>query len=637
MSSDSYITDIDQFTVILEQEYAIPNMNYYYYGNREGITNIYAYMSSSDLTEYPEGSNKKMEITLFLTAEDSLKVENITNQIIYKNAEDIEITYNFGKFLRLCVQLYVEYCKNIQSKIFKDMLENYFGIFMQYIFYNRIDLLTPQSWLDSGEQRKVGLLRENCSDFFEITNDILSYPYQLPLQGNAGRFKCTLAFSSYNVKNTDIVENIIKNGHKTLLTGEGNLSDTQVPLTYQEQILILNSFQLIFNMNNYNVLYAPFWVDNLNNLPDEYKWHAFYIQYANDVGESVISMLQEAIDKGNTEEEPLVIGKYLDNDHLWICKYEKDQGDYIYPNADIDRTRIRKCKPYLKLKMINPIYVEFPDDTSYKYNEYNNKVYYIIWNDINEEVLSSKNSYTIWVNKQIDRIKRISESIFEFTNFALVIRNGIYWVDSFDATRLLLIYEYYKAINKWWSVCPFNEENMRTICSLYGIEYADLNETIVKQITGNLCEVINGEFRITGYSITQSLFNKFQSNIYGLSITQNIRVYPSLSTEYLTDFSENQARSRRAQWLPFSRTNQSELEPSLLDTPGCIYAELLNSLRSPIYPVCISDIKQYTIDQKYIYSDSNTGSKTLLMSEVLLTEDDYSGIGNCTRYDIQDE
>ena len=176
---------------------------------------------------------------------------------------------------------------------------------------------------------------------------------------------------------------------------------------------------------------------------------------------------------------------------------------------------------------------------------------------------------------------------------------------------------------------------MITICGLYGIEYADLNRTIVKQITGNLCELNNGEFKTTGYSITQPLFNKLKTNIYASS-----NAYPSLQSnnpEDLTDFSEDQARVRRAQWLPFSRTNQSTLEPSLSNTPGCIYAELLDSLRSPIYPAYIFDIKQYTIDQKYIYSDPNTGSKTLLMSEVLLTEGDYSGIGNCTRYNIQDE
>ena len=590
------------------------DMNYYYYAENYSGNHIYAYMSNNQLEESERPPMQGNIVELAIGSSEGLSRNDIKKEIKYKNYENVEITYDIGSFLTLCKTMYDIYCaegypnRYINMNMMKYLINNLFGIFLEYILYNDIKYYTIETW-PANYHRKVGLLLKNRQDLIALNGGYpnINYTSELPLwlESDNDHFNYAENFMSYNEKRTDIMENFIKDG----------------TLNMEQQLILVNAFQTVFYMTDHTVYYAPFWVDGATSS----RGNGYFVQYANDEGKSVISMLQEAID-GNTTVD---IKPYLDNDHLWICDYVKnDQGGYIYPNTN--RNRIRLCKPYLKLVIVEPFYIRFPDDTI----KDNTDDYIIIWDELDETALASKENYITWINNQITRIKKISECIFDFTDHALSIIDGVYQVDSFVNDSIRRIYSYCKAINNWWNTCPFNEENMRTICGLYGIEYANLNEITVKQITGNLCGLNNGEFHTTGLWIAQALFNKVETNIWNT----RVGIYPSLqsnSQEYLTDFSENQTSARRAQWLPFSRTNQSELEPSLTDTPGCLYAELLDILRSPVYPAYISDIKQYTIDQEYIYS--NPESKTLLMSEVRLTEDDYSGIGNCTRYDIQDE
>ena len=314
--TEPYITDIDKYN---------SEFNYYYYSQNSSANNADKYMSKTQLTseQLAQISNlTKSEIVAYETdgTDGTFCRDDIITSITYVNGEGITLTYKFGAILKLYDELHRKYnyidgvlISDNRKSAFKCSLGNLFGFFAKYMWYNEAGNWSEYRYKPAnpdGPQRKVGLLHDNIQIFYFFTQEYSWSGYTLP---DYLSFEYRPLFSRGYIKDTDILEEIIRGEHDTL--------------SMENQLLLINGFTYCFDFASFGLYEAPFYFKDIRT------WF-YYVVYANDNGKSVLTLLDEARQTNTVVD----VSPYMDIEHLWICEYI-DSSEPL--NADRPRIQVR--------------------------------------------------------------------------------------------------------------------------------------------------------------------------------------------------------------------------------------------------------------------------------------------------------
>ena len=430
-----------------------------------------------------------------------------------------------------------------------------------------------------------------------MTSNALYNEYPLP---NWEYFDAQPAIFSGNTKYTDILEEAIRN-------------ERGLELTKQEQLLLLNGIMHAYKLETHMLELASFLIENpdgrTEEIGDPYIW--FYVViYADNNGISVLTLLNDAIQA----DQEIDISPFMNSEHLWICQFVQTDTP-----LNADRPNIRAYKPYLKMHWMNSLQTQFSEDLASS-----NYPYPIKWDPI---VLDTKEHYEEWIKNQVDRIRKINRYMNSIVVIATTIERrtegnntyDVYWVDSYEQTSIEYFERYATQVNQWWKNHPFTEEIIDTVCAFYNKSPEHLESADIEEITGGLC-TLTTTIVGSGESVSEKYLTLFQTNVKGTR-------YPYSG---ITNHDFSNASERRERWLPFVPNPETQEGMTDDTNPGYFYYELLQNLMG--HPDYITNMKEYTSDYKYIYS--NATDQKLLMSRDELTADQYVEIESYTKTEI---
>ena len=590
-----YITDIDDYT---------PEINWYY-SDKSGGNYYDKYMSKTELTTRPGSAKVTLQITN-ATGDTTLNRSDIETELTYINGEGIPITYNFSGMIKLYNKVHQkyngtddgDYIDDNRRTPFRYSLRNFFGCFVKYWWYGTSALHTTNDYKPTGiYQRKAGLLCDNIRMYYSLTSNALYNEYPLP---NWEYFDAQPAIFSGNTKYTDILEEAIRN-------------ERGLELTKQEQLLLLNGIMHAYKLETHMLELASFLIENpdgrTEEIGDPYIW--FYVViYADNNGISVLTLLNDAIQA----DQEIDISPFMNSEHLWICQFVQTDTP-----LNADRPNIRAYKPYLKMHWMNSLQTQFSEDLASS-----NYPYPIKWDPI---VLDTKEHYEEWIKNQVDRIRKINRYMNSIVVIATTIERrtegnntyDVYWVDSYEQTSIEYFERYATQVNQWWKNHPFTEEIIDTVCAFYNKSPEHLESADIEEITGGLC-TLTTTIVGSGESVSEKYLTLFQTNVKGTR-------YPYSG---ITNHDFSNASERRERWLPFVPNPETQEGMTDDTNPGYFYYELLQNLMG--HPDYITNMKEYTSDYKYIYS--NATDQKLLMSRDELTADQYVEIESYTKTEI---